>query len=237
HYDDAVFSCCGGIGELRQAGEEVQVWTICGGKPPRAALSSPYVQELHSRWGFGAEAVALRQAEDAEALRQLGVTGISFSVPDCIYRLSKSNQPLYTSDDSLFGELQPDESTRIAALSKKIMQRVSPQSRLICPLGIGNHVDHQLTRLAAERTGIPLWYYADIPYIFRHPDWQEKYLLPSFQAHSIPISKIGFEIWIQAISAYQSQLSTFWDDFEHLRQVFYAHWQSNPALRLWHQLV
>lgn len=233
HYDDAVFSCGGGIWELRQAGEEVEVWTICGGQPPPAAMSSPYVQELHRRWGFGVEAVARRRAEDAEALSQLAVAGFSFSIPDCIYRLSRSNHPLYTSDESLFGELHPEESELIEELKEQILQRVSPQSQLICPLGVGNHVDHQLTRRAAERSGLPLWYYAEIPYIFRHPDWQEKALLPAFQARSIPISRNGFESWIQAVSAYRSQLSTFWESLDHLRAAFYAHWQATSALQLW----
>jgi len=33
------------------------------------------------------------------------------------------------------------------------------------PLAIGSHRDHVLTRTAAERLGIPLWFYADYPYL------------------------------------------------------------------------
>lgn len=233
HYDDAVFSCGGGIWELHQAGEEVEVWTICGGQPPQKAMLSPYVQQLHQRWGFGAEAVALRQAEDAEAMRQLGIRSISFSIPDCIYRLSAGGQPLYTSDESLFGELHRHDYDLINGLSEQISRQMPAHGKLICPLGVGNHVDHQLTRLAAEKSGLTLGYYAEIPYIFRHPKWQEDYLLNGFRAQPIPISEAGFEHWLRAVSAYRSQLSTFWESDDHLYQTFYSHWQADPALWLW----
>lgn len=236
HYDDAVFSCGGGIWELRRAGDEVEVWTICGGQPPQDAGLSFYVQQLHRRWGVGSEAVTLRKAEDADALRKLGVTGVSFSIPDCIYRTSPNGQPLYTSDESLFGDLHLHDQDLLEQLSKQISQRVPDHSKLICPLGVGNHVDHQLTRLAAELSEIPLWYYAEIPYIFRHPDWQKDFLPSGFQAQSIPISEAGFEHWLRSVGAYRSQLSTYWETQEHLYRAFYSYWKTNHSLQLWQRI-
>lgn len=233
HYDDAVFSCGGGIWELQNAGEEVEVWTICGGQPPQQAVLSPYVQQLHHRWGVGLEAVAQRKAEDAEALKRLGISGFSFSILDCIYRLSGSGQPLYTSDEALFGELHDHDRALLEPLSEQIAQKIVCPSNLVCPLGVGNHVDHQLTRLAAEMSGVPLWYYAEIPYIFRHPDWQKDFPLSGYQTHSIPISEVGFEYWLRSVLAYRSQLSTFWESEDNLYQTFSAYWQANPFLRLW----
>jgi LmbE family N-acetylglucosaminyl deacetylase len=233
HYDDAVFSCGGGIWELRQSGQEVEVWTICGGQPPEHAGFSPYVQELHQRWGAGLEAVALRRAEDDEALNLLEVKGVSFSFLDCIYRTHPNGQFLYTSDEALFGKLDPSEYKLIEGLSEQIIQRLTANSQIICPLGVGNHVDHQLTRLAAERTGLPLWYYAEIPYIFYHPDWQNDAVDASFQVQYIPISEAGFKHWLQAVSAYRSQLSTFWESPAALQKAFATHWRANPVLQLW----
>lgn len=233
HYDDVVFSCGGGIAELRQNGAEIEVWTICGGEPPAETNFSPYVQQLHHRWGFGQEAVSRRKAEDAEALSRLGVSGYAFPIPDCIYRLSPSGEPLYTSDEALFGEIHPAEKELLRRLGEQISRRIGGNSQVVCPLGVGRHVDHQLTRLAAEMSGFPLWYYAEIPYIFRHPNWQQEFLRSSFKMHSIPISAAGFQRWIEAVSAYRSQLSTFWEDETQLYQAFYSHWQASQALRLW----
>lgn len=233
HYDDAVFSCGGGIWELRQAGEEVEVWTICGGQPPEHASLSAYVQQLHQRWGTGLEAVILRREEDARALNILGVKGVSFSILDCIYRTHPNGQFIYTSDEALFGELHPNDTSLIEALREQLCQRTPTHSQLICPLGIGNHVDHQLTRLAAEKSGLPLWYYAEIPYIFRHPDWQKDALDADYHAQFIPISEAGLEQWLRAVSAYRSQLSTFWESPAAYQQAFAAHWRANPGLELW----
>lgn len=233
HYDDAVFSCGGGIWELRQAGQEVEVWTICGGQPTEHVSRSAYVQQLHQRWRTGLEAVTLRRDEDARALDILGVKGVSFSILDCIYRTHPNGKFIYTSDEALFGELQPSDTPLIETLSEQLCQRTPAHSQLICPLGIGNHVDHQLTRLAAEKSGLPLWYYAEIPYIFRHPDWQKGVLDASFQVHFIPISEAGFEQWLRAVSAYRSQLSTFWESAAAYQQAFASHWRANPVLQLW----
>lgn len=233
HYDDAVFSCGGGIWELRQAGQEVEIWTICGGQPPETASLSPYVQQLHQRWGAGLEAVALRREEDAQALDILGVKGVSFSFLDCIYRTHPNGQFIYTGDEDLFGELHPSDYPLIESLSELLCQRTPAHSQIICPLGVGNHVDHQLTRLAAEKSGLPLWYYAEIPYIFRHPDWQRDALDAGFQAQFIPISEDGLEHWLQAVSAYRSQLSTFWESPAVCHQAFASHWHANPVLQLW----
>ncbi|MCS6908590.1 MAG: PIG-L family deacetylase [Anaerolineales bacterium] len=233
HYDDAVFSCGGGIWELCQAGEEVEVWTVCGGQPPQNAKLSAYAEELHLRWGFSLEAVEARKAEDAEALSQLGAVGHSFQVPDCIYRASQSGEPLYTSDEELFSKLHPLDRELIQTLCMEISQKLSGNEKLVCPLGVGNHVDHQLTRLAAERVGLPLLYYAEIPYIFRHPEWQKEFLSPKLNVVAIPISEKGFEHWLDSVTAYRSQLSTFWENETHLYQTFHSYWQANPILELW----
>ncbi len=237
HYDDVVFSCGGGIWELHQAGEEVEVWTICGGQPESAFELSSYAQQLHQRWGLGLEAVSLRREEDSQALDYLGVKGCSFSIADCIYRTSSTGQALYTSDESLFQELHSDDKELIPTLIEELRHKVPHQSRLVSPLGVGGHVDHKLTRLAAEGSGIPLWYYAEVPYLFRQPNWRADFLGTDFQTFSIPISPLGFEHWVRAVSFYRSQLSTFWQGEHHLHDAFHAHWQANPALNLWYKQI
>ena len=39
HLDDAALSCKGSIKQQTQAGERVEVWTVCAGEPPDGPLS------------------------------------------------------------------------------------------------------------------------------------------------------------------------------------------------------
>jgi hypothetical protein len=69
HLDDVTLSCGGLVWEQVQAGEQVEIWTICAGDPPPGALS-PYAEELHHRWGYGIEAIAERRIEDIHNLNK-----------------------------------------------------------------------------------------------------------------------------------------------------------------------
>ena len=63
----------------------------------------------------------------------------------------------------------PSTRSGSQALFEELQRNIPAHARLVCPLTFGNHVDHQLTRAAAERLGQRLWYYADYPYVARRP--------------------------------------------------------------------
>lgn len=71
HLDDAALSCGGLVWMQAQAGERVEIWTMCAGDPPEGRLSD-YAQAHHERWGLGREAVAARREEDARSCNILG---------------------------------------------------------------------------------------------------------------------------------------------------------------------
>ncbi len=85
HFDDAVFSCGGLLWEQVQAGDTVQIWTVCAGEPLPGAFSR-FAQLHHLRWESGEQAVAQRKLEDQLACRRVGAAGSYLPVPDCIYR-------------------------------------------------------------------------------------------------------------------------------------------------------
>jgi LmbE family N-acetylglucosaminyl deacetylase len=242
HLDDAAFSCGGLIWEQTQAGLEVQIWTICAGDPPQGSIS-PFAEALHERWESGADAGPLRRQEDLLACKILGAAGRHMPIPDCIYRRQKeTGEHLYASEEALFGELHPSENELVESLADSLRETVlsgsSETVNLVCPFGLGGHVDHQLTRAAAERVSCSapdwaIWYYADFPYLLEDATLLAE--LPQQEWHSqvFPVTADGLEAWQRAMAAYRSQVSTFWDGVEDMKASIAAYCGETGGVRLW----
>lgn len=219
HLDDAVLSCGGTIHRHVKSHARVVVITLCAGEPPKGLLS-PLAEELHERWGFGLkDAVAARREEDFAALRALGAEAVHLDVPDAIYRRNPStNGYLYASTAALFAPLPTVEANvvrRIAHQLKTLLQGFGRQL-VYAPLGLGNHVDHQLTREAAEQSARVYAYYEDYPYATGEAGVgtptsnlvTDKRLTPEV----IPLTPANLTAKTKAIAHYTSQLSSFWPD-------------------------
>jgi LmbE family N-acetylglucosaminyl deacetylase len=220
HLDDVALSCGGRIYVERQAGLSVLVVTLMAGFPPSEALETPFVAGLHARWGLGAEPnpVAVRRAEDREALAVLNATGLHWEWPDCIYRRHPvTGQSLYATEEALFGAVHPAEE----GLVKQIAQRLADLplaagGRVYVPLTLGGHVDHRLVRRAADAWGAPkaeLVYYEDYPYaekaealavILGDGSW--------WRAETVSLDRAALAIKTSAVASYRSQISTFFVD-------------------------
>jgi len=122
-----------------------------------------------------------------------------------------SNTFPYNSELALFGSLHPDEWVLIKQISAGIKEYLPENSQLVCPYSYGGHVDHQLTRTAAELLGMPLWYYPDYPYI-AELDLTPNKTYSDIEIVRHPISGQGLQFWIKAVAQYESQISTFWPD-------------------------
>lgn len=234
HFDDAVYSCGGWLWQQARTGEAVEVWTMCAGNPP-AAEYSPFAEELHARWGLaGAAVVAARRAEDRAACGLVSAGWRYFDLPDAIYRRDEDGESLYTSREAIFGPLAAAETTRVRALAADLAAALEPQDVLYCPLAFGNHVDHQLTRRAAEMLGRPLTYYADLPYVLNSDDGLAGLLPAAAQraVHSLSVEALA--AWAQAGAAYASQLSSFWPDAAALGAALAEYVARHKGLRLWH---
>ncbi len=229
HLDDVALSVGGLLWEQSQAEELVSVWTICGGDPPPGDYS-PFAESLHTRWQTGAEAMQARRAEDIEACQILGADYVHFEIPDCIYRRSpKTGEYLYASEESLWFPVHPDEEALISQLAEQIKERAPSDAQVVCPLTLGNHVDHRLTRAAAEKSGIPLWFYADYPYLLEAGNLKA---VENLQSTRTPISPDGLLAWQQAIAAHGSQISTFWGNLEEMRAAIQAYSQKMRGVKL-----
>jgi LmbE family N-acetylglucosaminyl deacetylase len=148
HYDDAELSCGGTLAAMADAGEKPLVLTIFGGEPD-GPLSS-FAAEMHRAWGLEpAGAIAHRRQEEACAAEVLEIESHWLDLPDAIYRGER-----YLNDDHLFGAVHPGEATFYREIQGAIFRfldehGIEPET-FYCPLGIGNHVDHQLVLASAR---------------------------------------------------------------------------------------
>lgn len=236
HLDDAVLSCGGQIVEETQRGERVLVVTLMAGDPP-AGLSG-YAESLHLRWQLAQDAVAARRREDEAACALLGAGTQHWDVPDCIYRTDPATgAPLYLSDADIFGPVHPADRPLVEALTAQLAG-LPPCRRIVAPLTVGHHVDHQLTRLAAERAfGTRLEYYEDFPYV--QTPGSLDFLLDDaptgvdWASTAIPVSEAALRAKVDAILAYESQLSTFFTDRADLERQVFGYAASVGGERAW----
>jgi LmbE family N-acetylglucosaminyl deacetylase len=232
HFDDVALSCGGLIWEQVQAGQSASIWTICAGGPPSGPLSV-FAQSLHDRWQTGEQAVSRRQAEDIAACQALGAGWRHFDLPDCIYRPGgKSGVHYYDSEQALWGDIHPDETPLVEKLAEIIGQEISPAAQVICPLTLGRHVDHRLTRAVAEHLGRRLWYYLDYPYVLKETTALDELQQTGWQSITFAISEGGLAAWQDAIAAYQSQISTFWPNLEAMCRAIQEYKEQMGGVRL-----
>lgn len=251
HLDDAALSCGGLIWEQTQRGDRVEIWTICAGDPPAGELS-PFAAELHQRWQIGVEAVARRREEDLASCQTLSAAPRHFPLPDCIYRRAGEGywQPggnnrrnaespgafLYPDYQAIFGSIHPLEFALVEQLANRLSESLPLDATVVCPLTVGGHVDHQLTRLAAEQTQRNLWYYADYPYaddLVQQPDQIERLLPIQSIRQTFRLSQAAMQAWGRAIAAHRSQISTFWLDLETMQAALQEYYTRMGGAVLW----
>ncbi len=222
HFDDAVISCGGLIYEQSRQGIPVEIWTICAGDAPPGPLSA-MAQAIHDEWGTGTpeETVALRREEDAAAAAIVGAEICHFEIPDCIYRRSPEGNLLYV--DDLFLPLDPLDVDLTAEIAAALAEEIFPDDVIVCPLTIGGHVDHLLTRAAVELLQRPVRYYADMPYLLKHPESLEP-AVRGLADTSYPVSEKGLAAWLDGIAAYKSQIGVLFETEEKMRESLRAHW-------------
>jgi LmbE family N-acetylglucosaminyl deacetylase len=168
HFDDIALSCGGWAAAAAADGRPGLGVTVFAGPPPGPLHA--YARRLQTRWGEPDAAAGnrLRRDEDAAALARLGLEPVWLPFPDAVYR------PVpYDSHAAIFGKVAASEWTTLlpailAALRETLAARgVAPPVPLYVPLGVGHHVDHQLTHaagLALREAGWPVWVYVDYPY-------------------------------------------------------------------------
>ncbi len=224
HYDDIALSCGGSAALLARSGATPEIRVAFGAEPDPAQELSPFANEQHRRWGFAAsQVISERRREEAAAADLLGATSSSLSLCDAIYRGTS-----YQSDDQLFGAVAAAEASLPAQIATELRDPTTAlaTTRLYVPLGVGNHVDHQLCFAAGldlAASGWDVWFYEDIPYALKPnalahrldeiaASWQALAPAPLWAGRLEPVARIDIDaVWdtkVAAVLAYASQMQT-----------------------------
>jgi LmbE family N-acetylglucosaminyl deacetylase len=216
HFDDVALSCGGTVACFAEIGSP-SIVTVFAGEPGTA--QTDFAKFQHERWQLDEiNAVAARQSEDERAAAALGasVTVVWLSHLDAIYR-----DEAYSSDDALFGQLMESD----LGLVEQIADDLDANGDLFAvPLGVGNHVDHQLVfragQLLRERGNV-VWCYADMPYAL---DTRAFSLRHSAIWNAVPcrrlVTRKQFNDRWNAIQCYESQLPVIFRELPDARERF-----------------
>ena len=197
--------------------------TVFAAPAPDDTPLSPFAARLHEEWeragGQSMKAInEVRRDEERAALRVLGLEPVWLSFQDAPYRYSTGGNHFYTSDEGLFGRVAPEErrelAPRIAAEVRRIAREAGARGpvRVFAPLGVGNHVDHQIVfsaaRLLPPRYGV--LFYEDYPYSMKPGALESRlrHLVGSGLTLELRATQITdlIGVKIAAIMRYKSQL-------------------------------
>lgn len=224
HFDDAIFSCGGTIAQLVRSGQRVTIVTVMGGDLPPVVPDTPIVRELHARWQAGPNPIPTRQQEDYQAAAALGAEIIQLGVPDCVYRIA-NGQALYPNEASLWGDVHPQDRIETYADLTSVEELIAHAHHLYAPLGVGHHVDHQLVRrwavaLAARHPALTLQFYTDFPYMKDSGKITAALaeVETTVQPRWVFLNADDLALKLDAMACYATQISTFWQNTDHMRQ-------------------
>jgi LmbE family N-acetylglucosaminyl deacetylase len=213
HYDDIPLSTGATVRLLADRGLAPETLIVFGSEPDRDRPLSAFAEAMHEGWGLTAnEVIASRQAEEISAATVLGARTRVLPFRDAIYR-----GDYYLSDDDLFGSPAIEERSLPAAVAASLDLASSPDAttRIYAPLGIGEHVDHQIVYLAAKQLGgkgWDVWFYEDIPYTLKPGALDARLGEVQATTRLAPVAHVPAQsVWdqkIDAILCYPSQLET-----------------------------
>lgn len=132
----------------------------------------------------------------------------------------------------------PDgEYPTVQALADALASTLPAGALLAAPLAVGGHVDHRLVRLAAEtlaasRSDLTLRYFPDYPYIEKYPYELQRLAKAGWQAEDAALPPASIQAWVEAVSEYRSQISTFWQNEAEMARAIQAYAASGGG-RLW----
>jgi LmbE family N-acetylglucosaminyl deacetylase len=148
HPDDVAFSAAARLARDVAAGRRAAVLTLFAPGPGTAS------QAL-------GDATA-RAAEDQRFSELAGVERLDGGFTDAIAR-----RPRYRAPRHLFGPLAADEEPLVEEVRARLQAYVDAGcGRVVAPLGVGQHVDHQVAHAAARRLrDADVLFYEDTPYV------------------------------------------------------------------------
>ncbi|WP_298253445.1 PIG-L deacetylase family protein [uncultured Arthrobacter sp.] len=185
HLDDAVLSC-GALLKESAGTRDITVATIFTdvAAPPHTHAARSFIDQCAAP---DADVLfEMRRTEDRHVLKQLGVRHMHVGLADALFRQRQLapgfrflgrrlpelayRYPTYRFDIAL-GRIARGDRALIEDLRSKVADLLEHTGAelLFCPLGVGRHVDHVISRLVGSYFPDHVVYYADFPYSLSFP--------------------------------------------------------------------
>lgn len=206
HLDDALLGCCDHALAWRQQGWAVRVLTLFSAAGPCVSpvLSSNDTVALDpSRY------MQRRRQEDVNALASVGLTAEHLGFVDAGFR-GAGKPDFQNMAQLLCGKLGPGGPALVEHAAQALRRHAFGVVKVLCPLAVGGHVDHVITRRACEQVFDPklLSYYADMPYA-RAP-WRWRATQMTQAVRSRRSWRWLSRAKVQALHHYASQTPLLW---------------------------
>jgi LmbE family N-acetylglucosaminyl deacetylase len=201
HMDDAVLSC---FDHMRKWKNQATVTVVTVFNTYKQQVDSAASKQYLELSGYNniAKFQKKRIAEDNAALKHLSIASKRLNMTDAAFRTIKGIS-LYPSYSEIFSNTLHQQDSSLSQLTT-LLKKLPTYDRIIVPYGVGNHVDHLITKKAAQRVygRAPIMYYAEYPYLMHHP--LKKYVIQYCkQSSSIPMSILKR----RALREYASQIN------------------------------
>ena len=198
---------------------------------PRGEQLSPYARVeppalVHDLRGRKPCSCAGRK--DRRAVDILGATAFHLGFLDAIYRTTPEGEPLY--GDPVGAEMHPQDAALVADIAQDLKRRLQADEVLVCPLGIGNHVDHVIVRQAAESSRRAAAYVADFPYVIQYPETVAAQVA-GLESGVEPVSEGGVSRWISGGRGVRLTGRCVCDVKP--REMITKYWEKEEGIRLW----
>lgn len=177
HLDDVVISC-GDHALAWKKNNKVTVISIFTSYSGR--LRPLYSEQLLAKLRMSVRNYEEQRAkEDKTAMEILGLEWEHWGMVDGGFR-EVGNVPIYSTVEELFaGNISQKDKGLVAFLSQKIQKVAKDYDVFVCPMGIGNHVDHLIVKKSLMQVvgSSKVFFYFDAPYFFKPGMWFKSFCL------------------------------------------------------------
>ena len=190
------------------------------------------MREADERWRNLGSA-KIRRLEDERAAALLKVNLFRLGEIDAALTLDQSNDGFFVSalDDLFEDHFQEGRHHQVV---NKLMPLLADSDYLVVPLGLGNHLDHQIAhRVATTFSAIDTLYYEDFPYALELNVNRENLVSDSVD--------VPWEPWRKSALVYRTQVRTMFSSpakFEVALATFAAYDvdRNRAGSRIWYPL-
>lgn len=186
HFDDAVLSA-GALMSYLSKKTKVTVVTVFTKADKGDTLSA---KQFLRQCGYNnaKRLFADRVKEDASVLEPIADMVLTLGCTDALWRKKYHKTiisylfPFFPEAQVLYptyrfhiskGHLAKDDQMLVEQIAEKLKGITEKNAVIFCPIGIGKHVDHLVTRKACERLNRTIMYWSDFPYN-RDETYEEK---------------------------------------------------------------